>query len=476
MYASYPTVSLRYLDFHCEAGAYPHYYREFNVFDEEIQLKYFLGAILSVAMDPTHFLIPEDILEPSHLYLIGVPPSVALPWIQNLQAENFFDSDGLSDEAMDPLTALLNSQLPTELSLEEFLGSLDLQSPPSLQIGKLYLQSVLRQHDSLVVGMGPVGLNYSSQQQQQETLEGLSEDEFQRIRWLQLTVLYLQICVLCDWMKSSREGYHSSGSDLNQNSPLLLPTPPSLSRRRHEEGKAKEGERKEGSEYESGKDEDEEEETELPTDDPLSVTYASAHGSSTSSGNKAASHGHRYVLLSLIGPSSFICRDLVSLLSALDSRSSLSSSSSSSLCVPYLLIQLSSCSLTHRTIQFLLSAQCSWSSRIFFTVDGRVTHSKQKLLRELIFDIPLDKLVLESNGPLFPTISPPSYSDYPLPPLPAEELSTIPSTAGGGGSGRYHPGHLLIIAATIGAIKRMEGEVDAVLEVLWRNTSQILGL
>lgn len=411
-------VSIRYLDFHCSVDAYPHTYRDFNVYDDEIQLNYFLGAILSIPMDQTHFLIPENIFENSqHLYLIGVPPNTAIPWINHLKNENIFDE-------IDPLSSLIEFEKID--NLEEFLRTLDMTSFPFLQYGKLYFESVLKQHFEMIVGVGPIGYDY--------TLLLSEESESKTTRFLQSIVLYVQIVALC----TSTSTYDRSEKTQVIAEEMSLPEPP------RGEVEAVDDSDVEDNELDHS-------EKLLPNCDPL-ISYSA----------DPRTQSQKYILLSLNGPSSIVSRDLISVLSSLDSYLLDSSS-------PYLLIQLSSCTLTQRTIQYLLAR---YSNKIYFTVDGRITHSKQKNLREYIFDIPLENLVLESNCPLFPPISPPTYSEYPLPPLPEPLDATHHDRSS---SIKYHPGYLLIIAATIGSIKRID-DIDHILDVIWRNTCQILGL
>jgi Tat protein secretion system quality control protein TatD with DNase activity len=472
-YAAYPIVTIRYLDFHCAFNSYPSSLRELAVFDEEIRLDLFLGAILSVPLDPIHLLFPEDVLEEKNhhheeekrgaLYLLGVPPSCAMTWLQSLQVESLFVELN-SPQTEDPLARLMETHSLDQLELvlrkseedrEREEASLPLAA--ALRVGRVYLESLLRRHERVVVGMGPIGLDYTDLYQ--EVSAGVKEEttetalrEQQLTRWVQCLVLHLQLSVLLQHCRGrGRALGESCGESCSEEKTEALPPP--VGRESERSGEWSEGET------------EEEEETASP--DPLL---------SILSGDRETPALPRYALLSLVGPSSLICRDLISVLSSLTLPTP----------GPYLLIQLSSASLTHRTIQYLLA---TYPSTVFFTVDGRLTHSKQKLLREFVFDIPLERLVLESNGPLFPTVAPPSYSDLPLPPVPAPE-DYSPSVSGNGRrqrgrslsqggvgayGGGYHPGHLLVIAATIASIKRLD-DTDSVLDVLWTNTCRILGL
>jgi Tat protein secretion system quality control protein TatD with DNase activity len=453
---------------------YPHSARELAVFDEEIRLELFLGAVLSVPLDPVHLLFPEHVLEGNGrgrdggLYLLGVPSSCAMAWMQSLQVESLFDDLTSHETTEDPLLRLAETYRLDQL--EDVLHSLveegpgegkdELPSPSlpiaaALRVGRVYLQSLLRRHARVVIGMGPIGLDYTDFHDEEAETEEETEQQ-QRVRWAQCLVLHLQLSVLVDRCREGA-GRRCSEAEAWEAQELL---PPPVDRSTEADG---------GGSSEGDSTEETETESE-PPQDPL-ISLLSTNGETSAI--------PRYVLVSLAGPSSLVCRDLIAVLSSLGLPTRAGSG-------PFLLVQLSSASLTHRTIQYLLAASSgsgpSASPALFFTVDGRVTHSKQKLLREFVFDIPLERLVLESNGPLFPTVAQPFYSEHPLPPLPLPPPDHSPSTGGGRSRTRglslspgYHPGHLLVIAATIASIKRLE-ETDAVLDILWTNTCRILGL
>lgn len=409
-----------------------------NVFDDEIQLEYFLGAILSIPLDSYHHIFPEDILEnPNHLYLIGIPPSNSLKWIEYLQSESLFDP--------------IESFPDISLELQDFLQTFQDPTQSFLNTGKLYLQSTLNRYSNQIIGIGPIGLDYSDINE-----NSMDEDEIKQIRWKQSLVVYTQILTFIDYLNSSQKNiFDSNILQINDNEINNLPQPPI------ESIKLKSGDDENNDEDDVVDDVDESYEDnievkELSNEDPLLLSYNSISSNiSQSINSSSSSSSSKYILISVNGnsSSSYHLIDVVCILSTLFPQQQQQRQQQ----VPYILMQLNS-SLNYRTIQYLLSKY----QNLYFTVDGRITHTKQKLLREFLFDIPLERIVIESNSPLYPPVSPPSYSEHQLPPLP--EIS--PS---------YHPGYLLIIAATIGSVKRIS-EVNQVLDVCWENTCKILGL
>jgi Tat protein secretion system quality control protein TatD with DNase activity len=110
-----------------------------------------------------------------------------------------------------------------------------------------------------------------------------------------------------------------------------------------------------------------------------------------------------------------------------------------------LIVQLSACGIQWATVLYLMNKFCN----CYFSLDCRLTHSKQKMLREYAFDLPLARLVLESSAPLFP---------------PAGYLAPAGS----------HPGHVLAAAETLAEIKGGGLGLDAVLEQCYANTVHVL--
>lgn len=105
-----------------------------------------------------------------------------------------------------------------------------------------------------------------------------------------------------------------------------------------------------------------------------------------------------------------------------------------------IVVQISSCGLQWATIQKLMES----FTNCYFSIDCRLTHSKQKLLREFAFDLPMSKIILESNGPLY---------------LPADYNEPSGS----------HPGHILVLVRALAEIKGGL-DIDAVLEQCYVNT------
>ena len=77
----------------------------------------------------------------------------------------------------------------------------------------------------------------------------------------------------------------------------------------------------------------------------------------------------------------------------------------------------------------------------FVSFDGRITHAKQKILKEFVFDVPVDRFIIESNSPYF---------------APASVTA-----AAGGSDASSHVGHVLLVASQIAEVKRID--IDAVL-------------
>jgi hypothetical protein len=86
----------------------------------------------------------------------------------------------------------------------------------------------------------------------------------------------------------------------------------------------------------------------------------------------------------------------------------------------------------------------------FFSFDGRLTHTKQKSLQELAFDLPLRRIVVESNTPFFPPV----------------EVADA-----GGSDAASHPGHYLIVAHKLSSIKNIS--IDEALDQLRKNMFDI---
>ena len=455
IYAEYPRVTLKYLDFHCNFNVYPSTFQQFQIYSEEIQLEYFLGAILSISFDLKYFLFPEEPLEnPNHLYLIGISPAASIEWIKYLQSESLFDD---------------SSSFPNiSMDLKDFLVTFNDSSQSFIQTGKLYLNSILHRYSNQIIGIGPIGLDYSdliqkeshSIEQQQEEEEA---EEIKRIRWIQSLVLYLQILTFIEHLNSPSEQKNLGEIDQFEDKEIgiinLPQPPPPLSAAVNEDRKVS-GEDEEEEENEEGELEKEiENKQELSIEDPLLLlSYHSITSQQQSQSQTTSRSSSKFILLTINGQlnsSTYHLTDLLTILSILYPSQLQPQEQQTN--KPYLLIQLNP-SLNYRTIQFLLSKY----SQVYFTVDGRITHTKQKILREYLYDIPLERLVIESNGPLYPPVSPPSYSEFPLPPLLNSTLT-------------YHPGYLLVIASTIATVKRIL-DINSVLEVCWENTCKILGL
>jgi hypothetical protein len=109
-----------------------------------------------------------------------------------------------------------------------------------------------------------------------------------------------------------------------------------------------------------------------------------------------------------------------------------------------IIIRISSCGMAWKALLELMRI----FSSCYFSIDCRLTHSKQKLLREYAFDLPIEKIILESNGPLYP---PSGYQ----------------SDSGS------HPGHILAVAQALAELKGLDMEV--VLEQCYTNAIAILG-
>jgi hypothetical protein len=90
---------------------------------------------------------------------------------------------------------------------------------------------------------------------------------------------------------------------------------------------------------------------------------------------------------------------------------------------------------------------------VTFSFDGRLTHAKQKVLLELVFDLAMHRIVLESNAPLFP-VSPAAHAGGP---------DAIGCT-----------GHVCIVANACADIKRVA--LNEVLMRVFANTVRIFRL
>ena len=117
-------------------------------------------------------------------------------------------------------------------------------------------------------------------------------------------------------------------------------------------------------------------------------------------------------------------------------------------CPTCLVICLADCGLQFSTISALITV---FPSNLYFSLDGRLTHSKQKLLKEYAFDIPLSKLV-------FATMSP----NYPIAPACCDGVSFDTSNST----------HILFIAEVLATLKNIP--LDEVLEKCLENSSRIL--
>lgn len=113
-------------------------------------------------------------------------------------------------------------------------------------------------------------------------------------------------------------------------------------------------------------------------------------------------------------------------------------------CALPVVVRISCCGLQWASVLMLMER----FPNCFFSVDCRLTHTKQKLLREYVFDLPLSRLLLESNGPLYP---------------PAEHAGHS-----------AHPGHVLVTAQAIADIKGVE--LESVLEHCYLNSQNVLKL
>jgi Tat protein secretion system quality control protein TatD with DNase activity len=114
-----------------------------------------------------------------------------------------------------------------------------------------------------------------------------------------------------------------------------------------------------------------------------------------------------------------------------------------------IVINLADCGLKFPTIDVLLST----FPNLYFSLDGRLTHSKRKLLKEYAFDIPLSRLVFASISPHYPVAS---------------------SCVGGVRLELSTSNHVLFIADVLATIKNIT--LDEVLEQCLKNSKRILQL
>lgn len=90
---------------------------------------------------------------------------------------------------------------------------------------------------------------------------------------------------------------------------------------------------------------------------------------------------------------------------------------------------------------------------VTFAFDGRLTHAKQKVLLELIFDIPMNRIIFESNAPLFPVSA---------------------AAQAGGPEAIGCTSHVVIVADACANIKRVS--LKEVLQAAFVNTIRLFGL
>lgn len=114
-----------------------------------------------------------------------------------------------------------------------------------------------------------------------------------------------------------------------------------------------------------------------------------------------------------------------------------------------IVISLADCGLKYSTIEALLSA----FPNVYFSLDGRLTHSKRKMVKEYAFDIPLSRLVFASMAPQYPV---------------------APSCLGGVSIDSAKSVHLLFVADALATIKNIS--LTEVMEKCLDNSNRILGL
>ena len=114
-----------------------------------------------------------------------------------------------------------------------------------------------------------------------------------------------------------------------------------------------------------------------------------------------------------------------------------------------IIISLADCGLKYSTIDALLTT----FPNLYFSIDGRLTHSKQKLVKEYAFDIPLTRLVFASMAPHYPVAS---------------------SCMGGASFDSSNSTHVLFVAEVLATIKNIT--IDEVLETCLENSNRILQL
>ena len=112
-----------------------------------------------------------------------------------------------------------------------------------------------------------------------------------------------------------------------------------------------------------------------------------------------------------------------------------------------IVISLADCGLKYSTIDALLST----FPHLYFSLDGRLTHTKQKLTKEYAFDIPLTRLVFATMSPQYPMAS---------------------GCMGGVSLDSSTSTHVLFIAQVLATIKNTT--IDEVLEKCLENSKRIL--
>jgi len=114
-----------------------------------------------------------------------------------------------------------------------------------------------------------------------------------------------------------------------------------------------------------------------------------------------------------------------------------------------IVINLADCGLKYSTIEALMTT----FPNLYFAIDGRITHAKQKLIKEYAFDIPLSRFVFASMAPLYPVAS---------------------SCLNGVSMDAAKSVHILFIADTLATLKNVT--LDEVMEKCLENSNRILGI